>query len=66
MSPEFRIDSSDLLLIGAGPGVGAAVVRRCGRESLRGTLVSRGESLMAYIICALGEFGPMRTAQADT
>jgi NAD(P)-dependent dehydrogenase (short-subunit alcohol dehydrogenase family) len=45
MSPEFQIDPSHLLLIGAGPGVGAAVVRRFGRESFRSTLVSRGEKL---------------------
>ncbi|MGB0095097.1 MAG: hypothetical protein WBP81_21495 [Solirubrobacteraceae bacterium] len=44
MSPEFQIDSSHLLLIGAGSGVGAAVVRRFGRESFR-TLVARGEKL---------------------
>jgi short-subunit dehydrogenase len=45
MSPEYQIDSNHLLLIGAGPGVGAAVVRRFGRDSFRSTLVSRGEKL---------------------
>ena len=30
-----------LLLIGAGPGVGAGVVRRFGREGFRSTLISR-------------------------
>lgn len=45
MSPGFQIDSSHLLLIGAGPGVGAAVVRRFGRQGFRSTLVSRGEKL---------------------
>jgi NAD(P)-dependent dehydrogenase (short-subunit alcohol dehydrogenase family) len=38
--PE-SVDPEHLLLIGAGPGVGAAVVRRFGREGFRGTLISR-------------------------
>src|SRR5580700_7855601 len=39
------VDPHHLLLIGAGPGVGAAVVRRFGREGFRGTLISRGKAL---------------------
>src|SRR5579862_5150272 len=39
------VDRSHLLLIGAGPGVGAAVVRRFGREGFRSTLISRGETV---------------------
>jgi NAD(P)-dependent dehydrogenase (short-subunit alcohol dehydrogenase family) len=35
------VDPNHLLLIGAGPGVGAAVVRRFGREGFRSTLISR-------------------------
>ena len=35
------VDPKHLLLIGAGPGVGAAVVRRFGREGFRSTLISR-------------------------
>ena len=42
--PE-SVDPRHLLLIGAGPGVGASVVRRFGRESFRSTLISRGGSL---------------------
>jgi NAD(P)-dependent dehydrogenase (short-subunit alcohol dehydrogenase family) len=38
--PE-TVDPKHLLLIGAGPGVGAAVVRRFGREGFRSTLISR-------------------------
>jgi NAD(P)-dependent dehydrogenase (short-subunit alcohol dehydrogenase family) len=38
-------DSKHLLLIGAGPGVGAAIARRFGREGFRATLISRGEGL---------------------
>jgi len=36
------VDPNHLLLIGAGPGIGAAVVRRFGREGFCGTLISRG------------------------
>src|SRR6201996_3364953 len=39
------VDPQHLLLIGAGPGVGAAVVRRFGREGFRGTLISREKTL---------------------
>jgi NAD(P)-dependent dehydrogenase (short-subunit alcohol dehydrogenase family) len=39
------VDHSHLLLIGAGPGVGASVIRRFGREGFRGTLIARGETL---------------------
>jgi NAD(P)-dependent dehydrogenase (short-subunit alcohol dehydrogenase family) len=38
------VDPNHLLLIGAGPGVGAAVVRRFGREGFRATLISRSGS----------------------
>jgi NAD(P)-dependent dehydrogenase (short-subunit alcohol dehydrogenase family) len=39
------VDPNHLLLIGAGPGVGAGVVRRFGREGFRSTLISRSETL---------------------
>jgi NAD(P)-dependent dehydrogenase (short-subunit alcohol dehydrogenase family) len=39
------VDPHHLLLIGAGPGIGAAVVRRFGREGFRSTLISRNESV---------------------
>src|ERR1700744_1807634 len=39
------VDPRHLLLIGAGPGVGAGVVRRFGREGFRSTLIARGDSL---------------------
>src|SRR4029077_16676044 len=42
--PE-SVDPHHLLLIGAGPGVGAAVVRRFGREGFRSTLIARGGTL---------------------
>jgi NAD(P)-dependent dehydrogenase (short-subunit alcohol dehydrogenase family) len=45
MSSQTRVDPQHLLLIGAGPGVGAAVARRFGREGFRATLLSRGDSL---------------------
>jgi NAD(P)-dependent dehydrogenase (short-subunit alcohol dehydrogenase family) len=39
------VDPRHLLLIGAGPGVGASVIRRFGREGFRSTLVARGKTL---------------------
>ena len=39
------VDPRHLLLIGAGPGVGAGVVQRFGREGFRSTLISRGGAL---------------------
>lgn len=42
--PE-SVDPRQLLLIGAGPGVGASIVRRFGREGFRSTLTSRGGAL---------------------
>ncbi len=45
MSTASRTDPKHLLLIGAGPGVGAAIARRFGREGFRATLVSRGDGL---------------------
>ena len=42
--PEL-VDPHHLLLVGAGPGVGAGVVRRFGREGFRSTLISRSETL---------------------
>jgi NAD(P)-dependent dehydrogenase (short-subunit alcohol dehydrogenase family) len=41
------VDPNHLLLIGAGPGVGAGVVRRFGREGFRSTLISRGDTDVA-------------------
>jgi NAD(P)-dependent dehydrogenase (short-subunit alcohol dehydrogenase family) len=41
------VDSKHLLLIGAGPGIGAGVVRRFGREGFRSTLISRGDTDVA-------------------
>jgi NAD(P)-dependent dehydrogenase (short-subunit alcohol dehydrogenase family) len=41
------VDPQHLLLIGAGPGVGAGVVRRFGREGFRSTLISRGDTEVA-------------------
>jgi NAD(P)-dependent dehydrogenase (short-subunit alcohol dehydrogenase family) len=39
------VDPHHLLLIGAGPGVGASVIRRFGREGFRSTLLARSQGL---------------------
>jgi NAD(P)-dependent dehydrogenase (short-subunit alcohol dehydrogenase family) len=47
MTPGSTVDPKHLLLIGAGPGVGAGIARRFGREGFRATLISRSEGLDA-------------------
>jgi len=54
--PE-RVDPQHLLLIGAGPGVGAALVRRFGREGFRSTLISRGETQLDKLASELRSGG---------
>lgn len=65
MSSNSQIDTNHLLLIGAGPGVGAAVVRRFGREGYRSTLVSRGEKLELVAADLRDEGVAVETAVAD-
>ena len=61
--PE-RVDPNHLLLIGAGPGVGAAVVRRFGREGFRSTLISRSGTLdQLALSCAAAASRSRRSAQ---
>ena len=43
------LDSSHLLLVGAGPGLGASVARRFAREGYRLTLVARSEATIAAL-----------------
>jgi len=47
VTPDSTVDPKHLLLICAGPGVGAAIARRFGREGFRATLISRSEGLDA-------------------
>jgi NAD(P)-dependent dehydrogenase (short-subunit alcohol dehydrogenase family) len=56
--PEI-VDPQHLLLIGAGPGVGAGVVRRFGREGFRSTLISHGKAALrsAQTLIAAGVHG---------
>ena len=65
--PE-SVDPRHLLLIGAGPGVGAGVVRRFGREGFRSTLIARGarlEQLAAELRGAGLEIEAVRADIAD-
>ena len=43
------LDSSHLLIVGAGPGLGASVARRFAREGYRLTLVARSEATIAAL-----------------
>ena len=51
------VDPHHLLLIGAGPGVGAAVVRRFGREGFRSTLISRRSETFDHLVSELRSGG---------
>src|ERR1700748_86134 len=62
--PE-SVDPRHLLLIGAGPGVGASVVRRFGREGFRSTLISRGETLEQLARDLRGDGLEIETVVAD-
>jgi NADP-dependent 3-hydroxy acid dehydrogenase YdfG len=46
-----------LLVIGAGPGVGAAVARRFGSEGYDAALIARGEERLASLAATLDELG---------
>jgi NAD(P)-dependent dehydrogenase (short-subunit alcohol dehydrogenase family) len=51
-SPKKELDMTDprhLLLVGTGPGLGAAIARRFAREGYRLTLVARSEETIATI-----------------
>ena len=62
--PE-SVDPRHLLLIGAGPGVGASVVRRFGREGFRGTLISRGEAVEQLATGLRGDGLEVEAVRAD-
>jgi NAD(P)-dependent dehydrogenase (short-subunit alcohol dehydrogenase family) len=59
------VDARHLLLVGAGPGVGAGVVRRFGREGFRGTLISRGGTLEQLVPELRGEGFEVEGVVAD-
>lgn len=59
-------DPRHVLVIGAGPGLGAAVARRFGREGCTVTLVARSEATVAEVAAGLRAEGvTVRTATAD-
>jgi NAD(P)-dependent dehydrogenase (short-subunit alcohol dehydrogenase family) len=62
--PE-TVDPHHLLLIGAGPGVGAGVVRRFGRERFRSTLISRNQALAQLAPELRGEGLEIEAVAAD-
>jgi NAD(P)-dependent dehydrogenase (short-subunit alcohol dehydrogenase family) len=62
--PE-SVDPRHLLLIGAGPGVGASVVRRFGREGFRSTLISRGGTLEQLALEVRGDGLEIEAVAAD-
>src|ERR1700723_1245986 len=62
--PE-SVDARHLLLIGAGPGVGAGVVRRFGREGFRSTLIARGETLQQLASQLRSDWLEIETVRAD-
>jgi short-subunit dehydrogenase len=60
------IDSNHLLVLGAGPGLGASIARRFGREGFTVTLVARRERALAELAGQLaGEAISVDTASAD-
>ena len=62
--PE-SVDPHHLLLIGAGPGVGAGVVRRFGRAGFRSTLISRDQALEQLVPELRGEGLEIESVAAD-
>jgi NAD(P)-dependent dehydrogenase (short-subunit alcohol dehydrogenase family) len=62
--PE-SVDPQHLLLVGAGPGVGAGVVRRFGREGFRSTLIAHGEALEQLAADLRGDGLEIETVRAD-
>src|SRR6201986_5667972 len=59
------VDPRHLLLIGAGPGVGASVVRRFGREDFRSTLIARSGKLEQLAQELRGDGLEIETVGAD-
>ena len=66
MTTSENIDHDHLLLIGAGPGVGAAIVRRFGREGFRATLIAQNAEKLVQLAEELrGEGIGIETVVAD-
>jgi NADP-dependent 3-hydroxy acid dehydrogenase YdfG len=66
MTTSENIDHDHLLLIGAGPGVGTAIVRRFGREGFRATLIAQNAEKLEQLAEELrGEGIGIETVVAD-
>ena len=59
-------DPRHLLLVGTGPGLGAAIARRFARERYRLTLVARSETTIATIAQELRVAGPTSPSSRPT
>jgi len=60
------VDPTHLLIVGAGPGLGASVARRFAREGYRLTLVARSQATIAALADELGAAGTdVRVVAAD-
>src|SRR4051794_8191798 len=63
---DASLDPRHLMLVGAGPGLGAAIARRFAHESDRVTLVARSGSTLAPIAQELSAAGAeVASVQAD-
>lgn len=62
---ESAVDPTHLLVIGAGPGLGASVARRFAREGYRLTLVARSDAKIAELTDELRGVGTVVTVVAS-
>jgi NAD(P)-dependent dehydrogenase (short-subunit alcohol dehydrogenase family) len=66
MTTSEKIAHDHLLLIGAGPGVGAAIVRRFGRAGFRATLIAQDAEKLEQLAEELRDEGSASTQSSPT